>query len=350
LTGFDKIAYNPDMAYEEIIFPNNIRTIRLSRGIRMTKLAKDAGLSLSAMSKIEKGVRRLNQKQLLLLCKLLDCKIIDVFIKENDEVASNWRNEMQKRLTANESSGLKIFGSGVRFLRKDKNITIVDAAKKAKMTLSVYHKIEVGQRGIFENEVGPLAQVFGMTGEQMFAKISELYKTEKIGKFIQKIEKKVKSVLVPTISASGANISGALYGANIYDSVRKKLVPIFAEPDDRDALSFVRSDEKMISLPSGLEGSDSIYAVIPNPKAISRIFPERACMFVDTDAVAGEGDMAVYLKDDFDALAPGVKSHARVVLVGTDAKGKLIGKTESEVFQIKNASGRLHKIVYIVME
>ncbi|MDR1071397.1 MAG: helix-turn-helix domain-containing protein [Rickettsiales bacterium] len=338
------------MAYEEIIFPNNIRTIRLSRGVRMTKLAKDAGLSLSAMSKIEKGVRRLNQKQLLLLCKLLDCRIIDIFIKENDEVASNWQNEMQKRLSANESSGLKIFGAGIRYLRKEKNITIIDAAKLAKMTLSVYHKIEVGQRGIFENEVEPLAKVFGMNGRQMFAKISELYKGEKIGKFIQKIENKVKSVLVPSISASGANLAGALYGASIYDSVRKKLVPIFAEPDDKDSLVFVRSDEKMIALPAGLEGRDSIYAVIPNPKAISRMFPEHSCMFVDTDAVAGGGDLAVYLKDDFGDLAPGSKSHARVVLVGTDAKGKLIGKTEDEIFQIKNAAGRLHKVVHIAME
>jgi transcriptional regulator with XRE-family HTH domain len=338
------------MAYEEIIFPNNIRTIRLSRGIRMTKLAKDAGLSLSAMSKIEKGVRRLNQKQLLLLCKLLGCRIIDIFIKENEDVASSWENEMQKRLTANESSGLKIFGAGIRYLRKERNVTIADAAKKAKMTLSVYHKIEVGQRGIFENEVEPLARIFGMTGVQMFAKISELYKAEKIGKFIQKIENKVKSVLVPSISASGANLSGALYGANIYDSVRKKLVPIFAEPDDKDGLSFVRSDEKMIATPAGLEGRDSIYAVIPNPKTIGAMFPEHACMFVDTDAVAGRGDLAVYLKDDFGDLNPGVKTHARVVLVGTDAKGKLIGKTESEVFQIKNSAGRLHKVIYIVME
>ena len=53
------------MAQEEIIFPNNIRNIRLANGMKMTELARRAGLSLSAVSKIEKGVRRLNQKQLL---------------------------------------------------------------------------------------------------------------------------------------------------------------------------------------------------------------------------------------------------------------------------------------------
>ncbi len=49
------------MAQEEIIFPNNIRSIRIGKGMRMTELARRSYLSLSAVSKIEKGVRRLNQ-------------------------------------------------------------------------------------------------------------------------------------------------------------------------------------------------------------------------------------------------------------------------------------------------
>ena len=53
------------MAKEEIIFPNNIRKIRLATGMKMTELARKSKLSLSAVSKIEKGVRRLNQRQLL---------------------------------------------------------------------------------------------------------------------------------------------------------------------------------------------------------------------------------------------------------------------------------------------
>ena len=41
------------MAQEEIIFPNNIRNIRLARGMKMTELARRSNLSLSAVSKIE---------------------------------------------------------------------------------------------------------------------------------------------------------------------------------------------------------------------------------------------------------------------------------------------------------
>ena len=73
------------MAQEEIIFPNNIRNIRLASGMKMTELARKTGLSLSAVSKIEKGVRRLNQKQLLNICNILGCKLSDIFIKGKED-------------------------------------------------------------------------------------------------------------------------------------------------------------------------------------------------------------------------------------------------------------------------
>ena len=332
------------MAYEEIIFPNNIRSLRLARGIRMTKLAKDASLSLSAMSKIEKGVRRLNQTQLLLLCNLLGCKISDVFIKATDEVAGVWQQEMKKRLSANSDGGLKIFGAGIRFLRKRANITIADAANRAKMTLSVYHKIEVGQRGLFEPEVEPLAAVFGITADKMFSEIAELYKSEKLGKFMQKTEAKVKSVMTP-----GDSEPGSLYGANIYEAVRQKLVPVFAEMND-DELVFVKTDDKMIAAPAGLEGRESVYALRPDERLMGKLYPKNASMFADSAIVVADGDMAVYLSDDFDKLKDGVKTTAIIVKVAAYDKGKLGGITNTETVVIKNAGQRLHKIIQIVMD
>ena len=106
------------MAQEEIIFPNNIRNIRLAAGMKMTELARRSGLSLSAVSKIEKGVRRLNQKQLLNVCAILGCKLSDLFIRETDKYADKWQTEIKRRLTDNEGSGLKIFGTGLRKIRQ----------------------------------------------------------------------------------------------------------------------------------------------------------------------------------------------------------------------------------------
>ena len=339
------------MAWELIIFPNNIRNIRLSRGMRMTKLAKEAGLSLSAMSKIEKGVRRLNQKQMLTLCNILNCKLSDVFIKESDDIASKWQDEMKRRLKENETGGLEIFGSGLRYLRRELGKTIAQAAKDAGMTLSVYHKIEVGQREIYEDEIKPLAKSFGKTQESLFKAIADLYKAGKLTKQIDKVEEKVKSVLIPGSPMSGVNLAGALYGAKLYDSARKKLVPIFGQPGEKDII-FKKSDEKMIVAPISLEGKTSVYAVIPNVKRLGGAFPARAYLFVDADAVAQPGDLAIALQDDFEKLESYAKTHANLVLVKEDAKGKLYGQmfNPDEKIAIKNTDNSLHKVVQIVME
>jgi transcriptional regulator with XRE-family HTH domain len=339
------------MAWEEIIFPNNIRNIRLSRGMKMTAVAKKAGLSLSAMSKVEKGVRRLNQKQLLTLCGILNCKLSDIFIKESDDVAGAWQNEMQRRLTDNETSGLKIFGSGVRFLRKKKGLTIAQAAKDSKMTLSVYHKIEVGQREIYEDEIGNLAKALGKTIDSMFKTIAELYESGELSKQISKVEEKVRSVLVPNNPNAGHDIQGALYGAKIYESARKKLVPVFGTPSEKNII-FKKTDEKMIVAPISLEGNTGIYAVIPNVRRLGNMFPARSYLFVNPDAVAQPGDLAVAFAEDFDGIEPDTKTHASVVMVREDAKGKLYGQMTGpdEKIPVSNNSGRLHKVVQIVIE
>ncbi len=176
------------MAQEEIIFPNNIRNIRLGVGMKMTELARQAHLSLSAVSKIEKGVRRLNQKQLLNICTILGCKLSDIFIKESDDVADQWQSEIKRRLTDNEGSGLKVFGSGLRKIRQRSGKTIAQAAKDAGMTLSVYHKIEVGQREVYENEIEPLATSFGYSAETLFDEIATLYKSGELNKQISKVK------------------------------------------------------------------------------------------------------------------------------------------------------------------
>ena len=48
---------------EEIIFPNQIRMFRRLRGRSMQELADHLGVSLSAISKIEKGYRRVDQER-----------------------------------------------------------------------------------------------------------------------------------------------------------------------------------------------------------------------------------------------------------------------------------------------
>ncbi len=335
------------MAQEEIIFPNNIRTIRLNAGMKMTELARKTGLSLSAVSKIEKGVRRLNQKQLLNICNILGCKLSDIFIKESDAVADKWQNEIKRRLSDNEHGGLKVFGSGLRKIRQLQGKTIAQAARDAGMTLSVYHKIEIGQREIYKNEIEPLAKSFAMSADGMFDKIANLYKSGELTKQINKVKERVKSVLVPDNPVSGIDMHDGLYGAKLYDSARRKLVPVFGNPAGK-TISFKKNDKVMIVAPASLEGRKSIYAVIPNSNRSGGFIPEKSYVFVDAMQPAKSGDLALFMDADFSSLSPDDAVSANIAVVHTDSKGKMYGTLVEP--QEKIYAKTMHRVVLILTE
>ena len=335
------------MAQEEIIFPNNIRNIRTSRGMKMTELARRSNLSLSAVSKIEKGVRRLNQKQILNICSILGCKLSDIFIHESDAGAQNWQKEIKRRLNDNENGGLKIFGAGLRKIRQKSEKTIADAAHAAKMTLSVYHKIEVGQREVYENEIDVLAKAFGYTANQLFDEIAKMYNAGELTKQINKVTARVKSVLEPVNPESGLNISDGLYGAQLYESARKKLVPVFGVPNGK-VIKLKKSDETMIAAPAELEGHSGIYAIIPNSKRVNGFIPESAYVFADSTAKPKPGDLAVCITSKFSKMEPDETSDAQIVLVKQDSHGKMYGHVSNPEEKVNGET--MHKIVMIVMK
>ena len=335
------------MAQEEIIFPNNIRNIRASKGMRMTELAKRANLSLSAVSKIEKGVRRLNQKQLLNVCSILGCKLSDLFIHETDKYADKWQNEIKRRLTDNEDSGLKVFGSGLRKIRQRADKTIAEAAKQANMTLSVYHKIEVGQREVYENEIEPLANAFGFTSSQLFDEIAKLYNAGELNKQINKVKERVKAVLEPCNPASGLNMQCGLYGAQLYDNARKKLVPVFGTPSGK-VIKFKKSDEDMIVAPASLEGCCCVYAVLPNSKRLGGVIPEASYIFADASVTPTVGDLAVFIDEDFNSITENDTVYAQVAVVRKDSNGKLYGHVSNPEEKITGKT--VHKVIMVIMK
>lgn len=336
------------MAHEEIIFPNNIRTIRLATGMKMTELARRSGLSLSAVSKIEKGVRRLNQKQLLNICNLLGCKLSDIFIKDTDEVAQKWQNEIQRRTSDNEDSGLKIFGSGLRKIRQQSGKTIAQAAKDAGMTLSVYHKIEVGQREIYNNEIEPLAKSFAHSVDSLFDKIVALYKSGELTKQINKVKDRVKATLVPGDSAGDFDdVQGHLYGAKLYYNARNKLIPVFGKPEGK-SINFVKSDTTMIPAPASLEGRRLVYALRPNSKRTGGFIPENAYVFADAKQSANVGDLAVFIDADFKSLGEQDHVVANLAIVRRDSKGNIYGQMVSP--EEKITAKTMHRVVMIVTE
>ena len=162
---------------EEIIFPNQIRMYRRLRGRSMQELADHLGVSLSAISKIEKGYRRIDQEQLVRVAELLDCPMQDLFVNEQnsqEEVVLSWRREQERRNKINEKAGLKTLGAGLRQIRNEKNLTLIEVAESSDMTLSVYHRIEMGQREVSEKEMKNIAKSLSMSVEELKDSIKKL--------------------------------------------------------------------------------------------------------------------------------------------------------------------------------
>lgn len=162
---------------EEIIFPNQIRMIRRTRGRTMKEIASILGVSLSAISKIEKGYRRVDDVQIEKICGFLNCPKESIFVYEKTsqpEVLRAWEKEKERRKQINEKSGLKTLGAGFRYLRGEKMLTLQDVAKGSGLTLSVYHRIEMGQREVTEDQFSKIAHALGFTPEDLQLKIYEL--------------------------------------------------------------------------------------------------------------------------------------------------------------------------------
>ncbi len=162
---------------EEIVFPNQIRQIRRLRGYRMKEVADVLNMSLSAISKIEKGYRRLNGKQLTLICEFLNCEKEKLFInnsQSNPDVITAWTAEQIRRHQINEQGGLKTLGAGLRYIRGQKRITLAQISQTAQITLSVYHRIEMGQREVSEFDLSKIAYALGYDLETLQACIYDL--------------------------------------------------------------------------------------------------------------------------------------------------------------------------------
>ena len=278
----------------------------------------------------------------------MECKLSDIFIKDTDDVATKWQAEITRRMNDNENNGLKVFGTGLRKIRQQSGKTIAQAAKDAGMTLSVYHKIEVGQREVYKNEIEPLARSFAHSVDSMFDKIATLYKSGELTKQMNKVKERVKSVLVPSDSASDLDdMRGHLYGAKLYDNARRKLVPVFGNPEGK-AISFKKSDTTMIVAPASLEGRRGVYAVVPNSKRLGGFIPEKSYVFVDIKATVKPGDLAVFIDEDFKDLKSEQQTTAQIAIVRNDSKGKTYGQIVSP--EEKITAKTMHKVIMILTE
>ncbi len=277
---------------EEIIFPNQIRMFRRVRGKPMKSLANILGLSLSAISKIEKGYRRIDDEQLEIISQFLDCPKEDIFVTEQSsqpEVIKAWKREQDRRRKINAGSGLKTLGAGLRYLRGQKALTLQDVSKGAKMTLSVYHRIEMGQREVDEKTLHDIAHALGYSASDLQLKIYEL---DMSGALDELKQNETKSGIY--ISKGGYNDLPVSRFMLRNANAQEINAPIFGFPNDDGTI--VLDKEQPIGAvlcPSTLSYDPEVFGIRIKNAVFGPLIPIDSVLVVSPNSRPKEGDMAV---------------------------------------------------------
>lgn len=320
---------------EEIIFPNQIRMYRRLRGVSMQELADHLGVSLSAISKIEKGYRRVDQEQLVRIAEFLDCPMQDLFVNEQNsqpEVVQSWRREQERRNKINEKTGLKTLGAGLRQIRNDKNLTLIEVAESADMTLSVYHRIEMGQREVSEKEYKNIAKALSMPVEELKETINNLEEKGALEEIIQRNDAKYKLLASPK-GLSPMSMSGQESKISVYGVAGK----------DGDIIIDLENETNKVTAPNILQGKKDAYAINLATRRLGALLPSRSILFINPQETVGVGDIAVYYKDE---------ETVSVLSIREDEKGQVYGVRWNPDEKIKidnNNLNNLHKVVAIYL-
>lgn len=322
---------------EEIIFPNQIRMHRRLRGISMQELADFLGVSLSAVSKIEKGYRRLNQDQLIQVAELTDCSLQDLYVNEQNsqqDVVLAWRREQERRSKINETAGLKTLGAALRHIRTDKGLTLIEVAESADMTLSVYHRIEMGQREVSDKEYRNIAKALSLSLDELKEKVRNLDEEGLLEEIIQKNDTKFKLLATP----KGANIS--VFSAA---SALNSKIKVFGSAGKDGNIIINREDPeaKEIARPVQLNNKKEAYGVNLCTRRLGSLLPNRAILFADPQDIVSVGDIALYYVED---------DVCQFLSIREDENGQFYGlrwNPDEKVALTNNDLNKMHKIVAI---
>lgn len=325
---------------EEIIFPNQIRMFRRVRGKTMKSLADMLGLSLSAISKIEKGYRRVDEEQLTKISKYLDCPPEALFVSEKSsqpEVIKAWKREQERRRKINSGSGLKTLGAGLRYLRGQKSLTLQAVAKGAKMTLSVYHRIEMGQREVDEKTFRDIAHALGFSESDLQLKIYELDMSGALDELKQTEGK--SGIFTSKGGYNDLPVSRfMLRGAESQETT----VPIYGFPKENGVISLNREESVgSILCPSTYSTDEDMYAIRIKALVLGPIIPVDSVFVVSPNTKPKKGDIAIMKLNENDVLP------VSVIEEGSD-QIKVLSPMRAETFTIgKDRFSDLQRVVLI---
>lgn len=272
------------------------------------------------------------------VAEFLDCPLQELFVNEQNsqqEIVQSWRREQERRNKINEKSGLKTLGAGLRQIRNEKNLTLIEVAESADMTLSVYHRIEMGQREVSDKEFKNIAKALEMTAEELKEEIKSLEDKGMLEEIIQRNDAKYKLLSTPrgAISAftNAVNNSQDNIKISVYGTAGK----------DGNVIIDFDEETKKVQRPVKLFSKKDAYAVNLCTRRLGTLLPTRSILFVDPQDVVSVGDIALYFVDE---------KEAKILSIREDENGQLYGLrwNPDERIEIGNDDlSKIHKVVAI---
>lgn len=327
---------------EEIIFPNQIRMFRRVRGKPMKSLAQVLNLSLSAISKIEKGYRRIDEEQLEKISEFLNCPKEAIFVTETSsqpEVIKAWKREQDRRKKINAGSGLKTLGAGLRYIRGEKDLTLQDVTKGAHLTLSVYHRIEMGQREVDEKTFKDIAHALGYSEADLQLKIYELDMSGALDELKQAEDK--AGIFTPKGGYNDLPVSRFMMRSA--DS-KEVTVPIYGFPHVSGSIIIDKGNPTgSLICPSTYSDRKELYAVRLSSNTLGTILPPQSVLIADPNDPVQNGDIA---------LIPVGENMVKAVSLKIDKQGNIVASTlfPAEEKHLSRAElKKAHRVITIVM-
>jgi transcriptional regulator with XRE-family HTH domain len=159
-------------AKSEIVFPNNIKDLRLRRRMTQAQVGRmmDPPVGESTVSKMESGERRLTNLQLADLAAILQCPPDEIPVISGRDPAKGvqrWQRAQQDVVGNSIASGAAAAAYVLAQLRKKHGKTMQQVANAIGMTLSVYHRMEMASRMIQAEEIEKVAKLYGLTVQEL---------------------------------------------------------------------------------------------------------------------------------------------------------------------------------------
>lgn len=158
----------------EIVFPNNIKALRVQKQLTQQQLGRlmDPPLSESTISKMESGERRLTNLQLVNLASILGCDPEEIPVVSGRDPSAGvlrWQEAQQEAVRRSVQSGAAATGYVLAQLRKKHGKTMQQVADAIGVALSVYHRIETASRMIQPEEIEAAAKFYDLEVERLIA-------------------------------------------------------------------------------------------------------------------------------------------------------------------------------------